>query len=84
MNKPDTSVNDQLGINLVNVWPPVSGSQTISDYAAEAKLHRSQAFMAAFKYLFNRHSLDEFWNGVDDSRQLGSLKTTGGLRNAQF
>jgi hypothetical protein len=83
MNKPDTSANDQLGINLVNVWPPVSGSRTLSDYAAEAKLHRTQAFMAAFKYLFNRHSLGEFWNGVDDSGWLGSLKTTVGLHNAQ-
>ena len=82
MNKPDTSVNDQLGINLVNVWPPVSGSRTISDYAAEAKLHRTQAFMAAFKFLFNRHSLDKFRNGVDDIRGQGSSKTTGALRNA--
>jgi hypothetical protein len=84
MNKPDTSVNHQRGTNGANVWPPVLGSRTISDYAAEAKLDRAQAFMAAFKYLFNRHSMDESRNGIDDSRRLGSLKTTGGLRNAQY
>jgi hypothetical protein len=84
MNKPDTSVNHQRRTNGVNVWPPVLGSRTISDYAAEAKLDRAQAFMAAFKYLFNGHSLGEFWNSVDDSRRLGSVKTTGGLRSAQY
>ena len=84
MSKLDISVNYQLGINAVNVWPPVLGSRTIRDYAGKAKQQRAQAFMAAFKYLFNRHSLDDFRNGVDDSGRLDSQKTTGGLRNAQF
>ena len=84
MSKLDTTCNCQVGCNVVNVWPPVMGSRTIREYAEESKQQRAQAFMAAFKYLFNRHSLDEFRNGVDDSGRLGSQKTTGGLRNAQF
>jgi hypothetical protein len=86
MNKLDTSANDQQGFSVVNVWPPVLGSRTLSDYHAEAKRHRAQAFMAAIKYIFNGHSPDEMRYGVDDSRRLNSPKTIGlgGLRNAQF
>jgi hypothetical protein len=82
MSKLDTTGNYQVGCNAVNVWPPVMGSQTIREYAEESKQQRAQAFMAAFKFLFNRHSLDKFRNGVDDTRWQGSSKTTGGLRNA--
>jgi hypothetical protein len=31
---------------------------------------------------FHRHSPDELWNGVNDSRRRGSTEATGGLRSA--
>jgi len=33
-------------------------------------------------FILNRHSPDELWNGVDDSRRGGFPGSTGGLRSA--
>jgi hypothetical protein len=88
MNKLDTFACDQIGVDVVNTWPPVPvlGPGTISFYAAEAKRQRAQAITAAFKHMFIEPAPDDLLSGVNESSLIGSPKSVGRdkLRNAQF
>jgi hypothetical protein len=88
MNKLDTFACDQLGVDVVSTWPPVTvlGPGTISFYAGEAKRQRAQAITAAFKHMFIEPAPDDLLSGVNESSLIGSPKSVGRdkLRNAQF